>query len=335
MKKKLNSLKEIAAALKKGKNFFVAGHTNPDGDSLGSTLAVSSVLKRLGKKVYSYANNAPGPDLQFLPMLSNVHVGKLPRNSNIDTVILLECSDRTRGGNLESVLTKAKTIINLDHHLTSETYGHYNYIEPKASSTAEIIWQLFEVMKIKINPKEATCLYTGLVTDTGRFLHSNTTAEALRVASCFVEAGADIKTINNVIYFTRSYSETKLLGRALEKMQLLCNKQLAVIVLTSEDFKSFHAEPSHTQGIVSRPLMIPGVEVSLLIKEEDDKVSVNLRSKGLVDVSSLAARFNGGGHARAAGFKRSDCSLADVTTELISESEKAIKKSLKKHAKSK
>ncbi|WP_424244730.1 phosphoesterase RecJ-like protein [Elusimicrobium posterum] len=325
MTKKLNSLKEIAAALRKGKSFFVAGHQNPDGDSLGSTLAVSSVLKRLGKKVYSYADNAPGPDLEFLPMLSTAHIGHLPRKSDIDTVILLECSDRTRGGNLDSVLDKAATIINLDHHLTSDTYGHFNYIDPTASSTAEIIWQLFEIMDIEINPKEATCLYTGLVTDTGRFLHSNTTAEALRVASCFVDAGADVKTINKVLYFTRSYSETKLLGRALEKMQILCGGKLSVIILTSEDFKTFKAEPSHTQGIVSNPIMIPGVEVSLLIKEEDHKVSVNLRSNGKVDVSSIAAVFGGGGHARAAGFKRSDASLADITAELISESEKAIK----------
>ncbi|MGB2579172.1 phosphoesterase RecJ-like protein [Elusimicrobium simillimum] len=320
-----NTLPEIISAIKNGVSFFVAGHQNPDGDSLGSTLAVSSVLRRLGKHVYSYADNAPGKDLEFLPMLSTVHIGQKPKDiSKIDTVILLECSDTARGGELDDVLAAAKTIINIDHHLTSDTYGDYNYIDPTASSTAEIIWQMFEIMQVYVNPDEATCLYTGLVTDTARFLHSNTSSEALRVGSCLLAAGADVKTINQILYFTRSYVETKLLGRALEKMELLSDKRLAVIVLTQEDFTMFGAEPSFTQGIVSQPTMIPGVEVSLLIKEEKTRVSVNLRSKGNVDVSALAAQFGGGGHARAAGFKAEGANLADLTDKLIAAAKAVI-----------
>ncbi|ACC98230.1 Exopolyphosphatase-related protein [Elusimicrobium minutum Pei191] len=320
-----NTLEEIADVIYRGKSFFIAGHQNPDGDSLGSTIAVSSVLRRQGKEVYSYADNAPGDDLLFLPMLDTVNIGKLPpEDLKIETVILLECSDVTRGGNLASVLSKAKTVINLDHHLTSDTYGHYNYINPSASSTAEIIWQLFEIMRIWVNSDEATCLYTGLVTDTARFLHSNTTAESLRVGAGLISCGADIKKLNNILFHTRSYSETKLLGRALEKMQILKDGKLAVIVLTLQEFDLFGAEPSHTQGIVSQPTMIPGVEVSFLIKEEKDKLSVNLRSKGEVDVSQLAAKFGGGGHARAAGFKRSDMTLDELTSKLIKAAEEAI-----------
>ena len=325
MTKKQNTLAEISAAIKSGKNFFVAGHQNPDGDSLGSTLAVSSVLRRIGKHVYSYADNPAGRDLDFLPMLKTVHIGvKPPEDSNFDTVIFLECSDAKRGGDLDKILENASTVINIDHHLTSETYGHYNYINPAASSTAEIIWSLFEIMQVYVNPDEATCLYAGLITDTARFLHSNTTAEALRVGSCMLAAGADVKTVNKVLYFTKSYTEMKLLGRALEKLQLLARGKIALIVLTLQDFKLFNAEPSYTQGIVSQPAMIPGVEVSLLIKEETDKISVNLRSQGRVDVSAIAAQFGGGGHARAAGFKKTGVKLDELTKDLISKTEAVI-----------
>lgn len=184
-------------------------------------------------------------------------------------------------------------------------------------------------MKVKLLPREATCLYTGLSTDTARFLHSNTTAESLRAGAGLLQAGADIKTINRVLYFTRSYAETKLNGRALEKMKILHKGTLSIITLTKEDFKIFKADPVHTQGIVSQPVMIPGVEVSALIKEEKDKISVNLRSSGAVDVSAIAQTFGGGGHARAAGFKRTSVTLPKLTKDLIARCEQEIDDTIK------
>lgn len=315
---KYDSFQQIWKAIEQGQNFFVAGHLNPDGDSLGCTLAVCSLLERLGKTAYAYASPAIGKDLLFLPGLQKIHVSELPAKPQFDTVILLECSDRKRGGDLESVLQNAKTLVNIDHHLVSDAYGDVNHIDSSASSTAEIIFQLFEANEEGVlpTPDEATCLYTGLVTDTGRFLHTNTTAEALRVASALVALGADVNEINQVIYFTKSYTELKLLGRALEKMQLLFQKKYSQIILTQADFEPLNAVPSQTQGIVSQPTMIPGVEVSALIKEEKDKVSVNLRSRNKIDVSSIAQKFGGGGHARAAGFKVTGKSVQTVADEL-------------------
>ena len=300
-----DSFKKIWQALENGQNFFVAGHLNPDGDSLGCTLTMCSLLERMGKTAYAYADPSIGNDLLFLPGLQKIHLKELPPKPHFDTVILLECSDKKRGGDLDSVLNNATTLINIDHHLVSEAYGHINHIDSTASSTAEILFQLFEASKNNLlpTPEEATCLYTGLVTDTGRFLHTNTTAEALRVGSALVALGADVNKINQVIYFTKSYTELKLLGRALEKMRLLFNKKYSEIILTQADFEPLNAVPSQTQGIVSQPTMIPGVEVSALIKEEPDKISVNLRSRNKIDVSAIAQKFGGGGHARAAGFK--------------------------------
>ena len=310
---------KIAQALKNGKNFFVAGHMNPDGDSLGSTLAVGSLLKRKGKKVYAFSNDRPGDDLQFLPGLGTVNFGRLPAvgKINFDTIILLECSDKKRAGDLSAVFSAAKTVINIDHHITGESYGTINYIEPKASSTAEIITQLFDYIGQKPTADEATNLYTGIVTDTARFLHSNTTAAALSAAARLVECGADVQTVNTVIYNTRPYKELKLLGRSLEKLNLLYNDKVAEITLTARDFKLLKTDPSHTQGIVSQPVMIPSVEVSVLLREEPGRIAVNLRSKGKVDVSMIAQKFGGGGHARAAGFKRGRAKLAEIKKQIL------------------
>ena len=323
MENSVETLQAIWKALHAGKKFFIAGHLNPDGDSLGCTLTMTSLLERLGKTVYAYAAPAVGNDLKFLPGLEKIHVGVLPEHPDFDTVLLLECSDRKRGGDLESVLTQAKTLINIDHHLVSDAYGNVNHIDSAASSTAEIIFQLFEASgeaNLLPTPSEATCLYTGLVTDTGRFVHSNTTAEALRVGSALVALGADVNQINQVIYFTKSYIELKLLGRALEKMEMRFDNKYSQIILTRRDFEAFGATPAQTQGIVSQPTMIPGVEVSALIKEEPDKVSVNLRSRGGVDVSRIAQTFGGGGHARASGFKvtgKSADEVADALAQVV------------------
>lgn len=328
MENREQSLQAIWKALLKGQRFFIAGHLNPDGDSLGCTLAVTSLLERLGKTVYAYAAPAIGNDLKFLPGLSKVHVGVLPDKYNFDTVLLLECSDRKRGGELDAILNSAQTLINIDHHLVSESYGDLNHIDSGASSTAEIIFQLFEESQEPIclpTPDEATCLYTGLVTDTGRFVHSNTTAEALRVASALVALGADVDTINQVIYFTKSYIELKLLGRALEKMEMRFDNKYSQIILTKRDFEAFGATPAQTQGIVSQPTMIPGVEVSALIKEEPDKISVNLRSRNGVDVSKIAQLFGGGGHARASGFKVTDQTVTEVAERLAEVVQNVVK----------
>lgn len=308
----------IAGAIQKGTKFFVAGHQNPDGDSLGSTLAVSSLLKRLGKQVYAFSNDKPGEDLFFMPGLDKVNFGVLPENNDFDTLILLECSDKKRGGNLDALFEAAQTVVNIDHHRTGENYGTVNYINADASSTAEIITQIFEFMGQTPTKDEATNLYTGLVTDTARFLHSNTTSESMRIGAVLLEAGADIQTINTVIYNTKPYCELKLLGRALEKLNLLYNNKIAEITLTAQDFEALNVDPMHTQGIVSQPVMIPSVEVSVLFREEPSKIAVNLRSKGKIDVSAVAAFFGGGGHARAAGFKLPGASLAEVKTKLLS-----------------
>jgi phosphoesterase RecJ-like protein len=324
MKFKNNSFAQIALALKKGKKFFIAGHRNPDGDCLGCMLALSSFLKRTGKRVYAFNSDAPSDDLAFLPGISGINFGRLPAKPNFDTVIMLECSDPQRGGDLSRVFKASDTVINIDHHITGQEYGRLNYIRPEVSSTAEIIVSLFRFMGVKPSKNEATCLYTGIATDTARFLHSNTTAQSLYAAAFLAECGADIRKINTLIFNTKSYKELKLQGRALEKMRLLHKNGLSEIMLLEKDMKSLGVNSKHVQGIVSLPVMIPSVEVSVLLREDGNTVAVNLRSKGKVDVSEIASGFGGGGHARAGGFRIEGGKIENVRKQLLS----AVKKRL-------
>lgn len=321
-----HGLHAVWQALHQGQRFFIAGHLNPDGDSVGCTLALGSLLTRMGKTVYAYAAPSVGTDLQFLPGISNLHVAQLPDGQTFDTVVMLECSDRKRGGDLEPWLQAAKTLVHIDHHAVSDPYGHVNYIDAQASSTAEIIFQLFEESDGEFlpTPDEATCLYTGVATDTGRFVHTNTTPEALRVAAALAALGADVNTVNQHIYFTKPYAELKLLGRALEKMHLLFENRYSEILLTRHDFDEFSAQPAQAQGIVSQPTMIPGVEVSALLKEEPTHIAVNLRSRGAVDVSKIAQKFGGGGHARASGCKLAGKTIQEAARELAHAVEDAL-----------
>jgi len=295
-------LRRAADAVIAGNKFLLAGHLNPDGDTLGSSLAMASVLKRMGKRVYIYSSDPVPANLMFMPGIKSIHAGKLPSGS-FDTVILLECSTPERAGDLKGIHTKAKCLINIDHHRTSVNYGDINLIDSLYSSTAELVYQLLYVMSVKITPQEATCLYVGIVTDTGRFHYPATRPNTLTTAAHLLEAGADSVKANDRIYTTKSLPAIKLLGRALNKIEILDSGKSVVTVLTNSDFTECAAQSQHTEDIVNYGLMIPGVKISALFREEQDRVTVNFRSKGNLDVSALAKKFGGGGHRNAAGCK--------------------------------
>jgi len=294
--------KKLEEIILTGKSFFLAGHLNPDGDTLGCMLAFSSVLRRLGKKVYLFSNDPVPDNLSFLSHAASIKTG-LPPKKRFDAAILLECSTPKRGGDLSAVLKRAGKVINIDHHKTSELYGDVNIVEPHSSSTAEIVYRLFYSMKVHITKTEAASLYVGIVTDTGRFHFPATSPRTLEVASRLLETGFKFSRINDLLYSTKSYMALKVLGRGLESLELLSGGRLAVLSLKKSDFSDFGASPEHTENVINYGMMVPGVKVAVLFREEADRLSVTFRSKGHVDVSSLAKTFGGGGHKNAAGCK--------------------------------
>lgn len=302
-----DGLPAVVKAIKKGRTFFVAGHQNPDGDTIGCGLCMASVLRRLGKKAFIYSSDPIPANLQFLPGVKKISVGRLPAKRTYDVVLLLECSTPARAGELGDVLDKAGAVVNIDHHRTFEPYGDVNYVVPTASSTAELVAGLLSLMGVKLTPAEATCLYTGVATDTGRFHYPSTTGKTMHMAASLLEAGAEAAKVNTLVYSTKPLAAVKLLGRALENLSVIDGGKAAITHLTSADFKDCGAQSQHTEDIVNYGLMVPGTEVSVLFREEPEKgrTAVNFRSKGRVDVSKVAKLFGGGGHKNAAGLKSS------------------------------
>ena len=312
-------LERAAESIRGGRDFFIAVHRNPDGDSLGCALAMASVLKRLGKRVYIYSHSPLPENISFLPGYGEINAQELPPAERVfDTAVMMECSSPSRGGEVEHILGRASSVINIDHHRTFEPYGTVNCVDPLSSSAAEIVYRLIaDNLKMGLTPDEASCLYVGVATDTGRFLYPATTAQTHRAAADFIEAGAAFADMNAKIFMTKAYPALKLLGRALEKLWLEDAGRTAVSVLTVKDFEDCGAAAQHTEEIVNHGLMAPGVEVSVLFREEPERITVNFRSRGNRDVSLIAAGFGGGGHRNAAGCKLSHKALSEVMTEIL------------------
>ncbi|MDR2192437.1 MAG: bifunctional oligoribonuclease/PAP phosphatase NrnA [Endomicrobium sp.] len=319
LKTDLKKLKAISEIIKKSKTFFIAGHVKPDGDSLGSALALRSVLTRLGKNAAVYCADDVPPFLTFLKNSKTIKKS-VKQSQKFDCAIILESVDFARMGNIIAK-EQAKKIINIDHHSMFTSFGDVNYVFPNASSTAELVFSLFEYMKIKLTKDEADCLYTGIVTDTGRFQQLNTTAQAHTAAAKLLETGVKPEEICANVYGNVSLGSLKLLGLALLNIKTNFNGQFAYSVLTKDMFKQSGAQETETEGIINFLLSINGVKAACLFKEVDaNSTKISFRSIKTFDVLDIAKRCGGGGHKTAAG-----CSLK----QNVSQSVEYIKKILK------
>jgi phosphoesterase RecJ-like protein len=293
-------LGKITQIIKQSETFFIAGHIKPDGDSLGSALALASVLNRLNKKACVYcAEEVP----DFLKFLKGSHKVKksAPKTDMFDCAIILESSDFARMGNIIAP-AQAKKIINIDHHLTHSNFGTVNYVSPFSASTAELVFNILEYMKIKLTKSEAESLYTGILTDTGQFQQVNTTPDSHIAAAKLMEYGINVNEICKKVYERTSLAGLKLRGFALCTVKTMFKGQASYIFLTKDMYKKSGAEYSSSEGIVNYALRIKDVKVGCLFKEEDKKTTkVSCRSVKNFDVLEVVRGFGGGGHKNAAG----------------------------------
>lgn len=293
--------KRLEELITGSQTFFMAGHLNPDADTIGSMLAIASVLKRLGKKVRLFSQDPVPENLRFLPHVKSIR-STLPK-TKFDAAILLECSVPSRGGALEPVLKRCAKVVNIDHHKTSEFYGDINIVEPHSSSTAEIVYRLFHNMTVNVTRREAACLYTGMVTDTGRFHFPATSPRTLEIASRLLETGFKFSRINDLLYATKAPEALKILGRALESLEARAGGRLSVLTLTLADFKEFDARSEHAENVINYGMMPPSAKAAVMFREENERISVTFRSRGHIDVSLVAKGFGGGGHRNASGCR--------------------------------
>ncbi|SCG83401.1 Bifunctional oligoribonuclease and PAP phosphatase nrnA [Proteiniborus sp. DW1] len=294
-------LREALSKIEKNNSICITSHVNPDGDSIGSVLALGLALKRNGyDNITMFIPDEIPRNLSFLPGVDLIQK-EIPDNK-IKTLIALDCGDLERIGIEKTVLKSIDSIINIDHHITNTKFGNINIIDPDASSTGEIIYEILEFMSVNIDKDIATSLYVAISSDTGSFKYDNTSPTTHIIASKLLNIGIDINFINVNLYQSRSIEKTKLLMASLSTMEILEEGKIALVNVTRQMLQSCNATMSDGDNIIDFIRDIDGIEIACIFKEiEDNVVKVGFRSKNYVDVSAIAKNFNGGGHKKASG----------------------------------
>ncbi len=291
----------IVDAIRGARRILIVLHENPDGDSLGTCFGLALALRAMGKDVIVAGGDPLPPAYSFLPG-SHLLVGPGQVGGPFDLAILPDCAARDRVGAMGPAVAACPVIVNIDHHGSNDGFGTHSWIEPAASAAGELAHHLLMELGAGLTADVATCLYTAIVTDTGSFHYDNTTPECLELSASLIRAGASPSFLATRLYDTRSESSLRLLARALGTLELSPLRRLAWVTLTPEDFAAAGAPESESDGIVNYPRQIEGVEVAVFFRVQGpDLVRVGFRSRGHIDAAALAARFGGGGHAKAAG----------------------------------
>jgi phosphoesterase RecJ-like protein len=311
-----SDLAAVADAIREHDRFVLTTHENPDGDALGSLLAAKLALEQLGKDTIMVLHgDAPLPvEYGFMPL------GDLQRrwpDDVADRVLLaVDCANESRIADPE-VLGRVPLSINVDHHHDNTRFGRINLVVADASSTGEVLRDLFGELGIELTPDIAEALYIALVTDTGRFQYTNTTPKALRLAAELVEAGADVHRVFQGVYESVQFAKLKLLARALERAQVYEGGRIVVSYLVRTDFTEVGAPEAYSEGIIDPLRSVEGADMAVLIREpprqDGPARRVSLRASiDELDVSAIARKSGGGGHRQAAGFS-SEASIEEIT----------------------
>jgi phosphoesterase RecJ-like protein len=313
-------LQATAAALREHDRFLVVTHENPDGDALGSLLATTLALRQLGKDAVMYlAGSSPVPREYTMLELGELE-RELPADFGERTLVAVDCAKADRMGPDPTLVERAAFVVDIDHHHDNTRFGNVNLIVADASSTGEVLRDVFAELGVEITPEIAEPLYIALVTDTGRFQYSNTTPKALRLAAELLEAGADAHAVFRQVYESVEFARLKLRARAYERARVLEGGRIVVTNLLRTDFEAVGAEDAYSEGIIDDLRAVEGCELAVLIREprDDGRAAhrASLRSSiDELDVSAIARTFGGGGHRQAAGFS-SDASVDEIV-ELI------------------
>ncbi|MFN2459312.1 MAG: bifunctional oligoribonuclease/PAP phosphatase NrnA [Candidatus Velthaea sp.] len=292
---------EVVAELRARSSFVFASHVKPDGDTLGAGLALGLALKRLGKRVGYFQQDPVPRNLRFLPDAQYV-ARDVPADLPADTLwVFCDMSDYARAGEFLPPMTR-EHMLNIDHHLGNSNFAKLNYIIETEASTGTCVMRLLQAMNVPITADIATNLLTTIMTDTGAFMHTNTTADVLRLSAELMEAGADKPLITEEIFANKRFAATKLLGMALERAQLDDDGRYCWTFVDEAMLTACDADGEDTEEIVQHLRAVDGVEAAALFKNFEGAVRVSLRSSGKVNVQLAAASLGGGGHFMASGL---------------------------------
>jgi len=308
-------LSAICRVLREKDRFLVACHENPEGDAIGSELALALALRKMGKTA-TVLNSDPVPDnLLFLPGAGTVVFEE--DGSKYDVAVVVDCGSPERTGRVGRELLKCPLLVNIDHHRTNGDLGELSLVDPDAAATGLLIHRILSAMGCDIDLDVATNIYVAVLTDTGSFHYGSSSPEAFEVAGDMVRRGVDPWAVAEQVYETQSANRLRLLGRVLGSIEVSPCGRVASITTMREDLREFASGKDALEGFINYPRSIVGVEVAVSFREEEGGVfRVSFRSKGRVDVSAVAGRFGGGGHRNAAGCSVPG-SLSDVKRKVL------------------
>ncbi|MCP5002818.1 MAG: bifunctional oligoribonuclease/PAP phosphatase NrnA [Planctomycetes bacterium] len=316
--------KDIQDILESHNQFLITTHIRADGDAIGSELALYCALRQMGKSV-AIANNSFTPRMfEFLTHNADIFIYPEVPSGQPEVVFVLDCPTRERLGKIQKIIPDNATIINIDHHISSEYFGDINWVASDVCATGEIILSLLRALDIEITGDIATALYVAIVTDTGRFVHSNTTPESLRVAAFLIDHGANHSEISKHIYNANTFHQIRLQSLVLDTIKLHLKNQVATICLTNKMLEKSNVNALDTYEFSDIPVSVNNVSVGVFLRETtlQNRIKISLRSRNGFDVNAVAKKFGGGGHKYAAG-----CEIdgeIDVVQQLIIDVLKAM-----------
>ncbi len=319
----MNSPKQVWLEIRKHKSFLITTHHTPDADAACSALAMAMVLRKMGKKTVIVNEDALPEWLTFLPHAKSFHKKIDIKQPDFDAVIMLDCGDLGRIGGVRKWIDQ-ETIINIDHHITSDSCGKINLVWPKASSTCEILFYLFKAAQVHLNKNLVLLLYAGLMTDTGSFRYDNTSAETHRIAAELMKFGLSASDLYQRLYVGIPSVDIKGFVDVIHSAELLFNNKVYCVMLPKKVMDGFSKKFDLKEKIFGFLRSVEGIEVVVILSEmKPGQTRVNLRSQNHFDVAKLASKFNGGGHKRASGAKL-DIGLEESKKKILA----AIKKGL-------
>jgi len=304
---------KIRSLIEGTEKILILSHKSPDGDAIGTSLALYNALLNLNKKVDIIMEEVPKV-FEFLPNVDKIK--NTSKEECYDLVVVVDCSTHERIGQDKNYFENALLTLNIDHHIRNNSYANYNYISSNSPACSEFLVEIFDSLNIEITKEIAECLMTGILTDTGGFQYSNVTSKTYDFASRISNI-IDIPSIYKKVLSTKTKSQFELTKIAMSRIELINNDKIAFTYILENDFTSVNALPGDHEGIVELGRSIESVYVSIFLREIDNMYRVSLRSNGLVNVNDIAVIFGGGGHIESAGF--------DTTMDFNSLKDKLIK----------
>ena len=317
-------IEKIIEELKNNYSFLIVSHINPDGDAIGSSLALAAGLRAIGKKVTVFNNDSVPDIVSFLPGSSEI-VHELSTGDQFDAAIVVDCGTLKQLGDKFNAFKGYNKLLNIDHHATNLNFADVVFLDADACATGAMIYRILKAMQIEITREIALSIYTTIVVDTGSFHYGNSNPEAFRIAGEMVNTGVEPWVVAENIYESQPEGRIRLHAAALNTLSTHHNGKIGFITVSNEMYKATGTTAEDTDGIVNYARSLKGVEVAIFVREiPQGKYKASLRSKGRADVTKIAGRYDGGGHVNAAGCVLNG-SLTEVKRKLIEATEEILR----------